>query len=174
MYHYVKNVYGDDCLSRAEVLRLFTSFLECRESLEDDPRPGRPVSARSNENVEKTHAIVMQDRRITIGYSPNALESVRKRPGKFWKDICRKGTFVLSLCRTVKQFLAPKLICVIQHSSYSPDLAPAEFLFLFPKVKLALKGKRFSDSSDIQRGVIEQLKGVALPEFQCYFEDLYK
>jgi hypothetical protein len=37
-------------------------FQEGRELLEDDPHPGRPVSAQSNENVEKAHTIVMQDR----------------------------------------------------------------------------------------------------------------
>lgn len=30
----------------------------------------------------------------------NALESVRQRPGKFWKEICRRGRFVRGLCRT--------------------------------------------------------------------------
>jgi hypothetical protein len=74
----------------------------------------------------------------------------------------------------VKQFLASKLLmCVIQHPTYSPDLAPAEF-FLFLKVKLALKGERFSDISNIQCRVTEQLKGVSLQDIQCPFEDLYK
>lgn len=44
---------------------MFTHFQEGRELLTDDPCPGWPVSARSNENVEKTCAIVIQDRRIT-------------------------------------------------------------------------------------------------------------
>ena len=46
-------------------MRWFARFQEGRKSLEDDPRTGRPVSGRSNENVEKTLPIVMQDRRIT-------------------------------------------------------------------------------------------------------------
>jgi len=36
-------------------------FQEGREYLEDDPITGWPVSAQTNENVEKTHATVMQD-----------------------------------------------------------------------------------------------------------------
>jgi hypothetical protein len=61
----LKNVYDDDdCLSHAQVFQWFTHFQEGRES-EDDPHPDRPVSVRSNENVEKAHAIVMQDRPIT-------------------------------------------------------------------------------------------------------------
>jgi hypothetical protein len=65
VYQDLKNVYGGDCMSRIQVFRRFASFREGRESLEDDPRPGRPVSARSKENVEKARAIVMQDRRLT-------------------------------------------------------------------------------------------------------------
>jgi len=62
MYQDLKNVCGDIGVSRAQV---FTCFQEGRESLEDDPSPGWPVSAQSNENVKKTCATVMQDRRIT-------------------------------------------------------------------------------------------------------------
>jgi hypothetical protein len=32
----------------------------------------------------------------------------------------------------------------LDHPSYSPDLAPCDF-WLFPKLKTALKGHRFSD-----------------------------
>jgi hypothetical protein len=43
---------------------MFRAFSKGRASLENDTRPGRPDSARSNKNVEETHAIVKQDRRI--------------------------------------------------------------------------------------------------------------
>jgi hypothetical protein len=39
---------------------------------------------------------------------------------------------------------------LLQHSPYSPDLAPAEF-FLFPKMKIQLKGRRFHTAVEIQR-----------------------
>jgi hypothetical protein len=67
VYQDLKNVYGDDCLSRAQVFQWFACFQEGRELLEDDPRPDRPVSAKFNENVEEPRAIGMQDRRITTG-----------------------------------------------------------------------------------------------------------
>ena len=44
---------------------MFAHFQEGREFLKDDSCPGWPVSAQSNENVERTRAIVMQDRQIT-------------------------------------------------------------------------------------------------------------
>jgi hypothetical protein len=39
---------------------------------------------------------------------------------------------------------------ILDLSSYSPDLAPADFC-LFPKVKLAMKGDRHDTVQDIQR-----------------------
>ena len=38
----MKEVYGDDCMSRAEVYTWFTRFKNGRDDLNDDPRPGRP------------------------------------------------------------------------------------------------------------------------------------
>jgi hypothetical protein len=73
----------------------------------------------------------------------------------------------------VKHFFASKSICVIQQTPYWPHLAPADFSFFF-KMKLALKGMRFSNINDIQHGVTEQLKGVSLQDFQHTLKDLYK
>ncbi|GFX51532.1 uncharacterized protein TNCV_5012361 [Trichonephila clavipes] len=50
----------------------------------------------------------------------------------------------------VKQFLAKKGLVQIEHPPYSPDLRSPEFLIL-PRLKLALKGKRFDDIPGIQR-----------------------
>jgi hypothetical protein len=70
--------------------------------------------------MEETHAAVMQDRRITTRLLAECLESVRKEPGKLWKQTCRKGRFVRDLCRTPYQlkkesiglnFVAVSLVC---------------------------------------------------------------
>jgi len=49
----------------------------------------------------------------------------------------------------VKQFLASTNMAVIPHPSYLPDLVPCDF-FLFPKMKLKLKGWRFDSVKEIQ------------------------
>jgi len=46
------------------------------------------------------------------------------------------------------QFLAKNKIAVIPHPPYSRDLAPCDF-FLFPKMKLKLKGRRFDTIEEI-------------------------
>jgi histone-lysine N-methyltransferase SETMAR len=48
----------------------------------------------------------------------------------------------------VKTFLAKRSVVEISHPPYSPDLAPTN-LFLFPMVKIALKGNRFQDDEDL-------------------------
>jgi len=47
------------------------------------------------------------------------------------------------------QFLAKNKMAVIPHPLYYPDLAPCGF-FLFPKMKLKLKGRRFDTIEEIQ------------------------
>jgi len=74
-------------------------------------------------------------------------EQLRNNPGLLLHNN------MLAYCAVnVKQFLASKSMCVIHHPPYSPDLAPT-ISFLFLKVKLALKGELFSDSSDFQHCV---------------------
>ena len=45
---------------------------------------------------------------------------------------------VIRMC----QFLAQKMVAVLDHPPYSPDLVPADF-FLFPHLKVAIKGACF-------------------------------
>ena len=49
----------------------------------------------------------------------------------------------------VRQFLAQKIVAVLDHPPYSPDLAAGDF-FLFPRLKAAIKGARFADVNAIK------------------------
>jgi transposase len=60
-----------------------------------------------------------------------------------------EGSLIDSSPLRVTQILAGKGISAMDHSPYSPDLAPAHF-WLFPKLKSMLKGNRFSDLQDIK------------------------
>ena len=59
---------GKDAPSYAKVKRWVAEFKGSRQSLEDDPRPGRPVTVATPEMVNKVHYIVMTDRRVTERY----------------------------------------------------------------------------------------------------------
>ncbi len=56
-----------------------------------------------------------------------------------------------------------------RHLPYSPDLAPCDF-FLFPKMKLQLKGRRFDGLEDIQRESQNVLGKLREQDFQHAFQ----
>lgn len=62
----LQQAYGDSVLSRAQVFRWFKAFSEGRESIEDEPRTGRPSSSRTDENVDRIRDLVRSDRRLTV------------------------------------------------------------------------------------------------------------
>ena len=71
-----------------------------------------------------------------------------------------------------KVFLANNNVTTLEHPPYSPDLDPADF-YLFPRLKSALKGRRFCDATDIIKNATEELKRLSQNDFQEYFQHLY-
>ncbi|MBZ5796149.1 hypothetical protein K8353_39195 [Burkholderia contaminans] len=49
----LQHAYGHSVFSRTQVSRWFQAFSEGRESIEDEPRSGRPSSSRTDENVDR-------------------------------------------------------------------------------------------------------------------------
>jgi hypothetical protein len=68
-----------------------------------------------------------------------------------------------------QQFLAKYKMAVIPHPPQSPDLAPCEF-FLFSKIKLKLKGRRFDTIQEIQAESQRVLDTVTEKGFQKAFQ----
>jgi hypothetical protein len=56
-------------------------------------------------------------------------------------------------------FLAKNSSPVIQQPPFSPDLAPCNF-WLFPQLKMLLKGKKFDDIETIQANMTKHLKKI--------------
>lgn len=71
----------------------------------------------------------------------------------------------------VTDFLTKNGILTINHSPYSPDLAPCDF-YLFGKLHLAMKGKRYKDIEDIQSSSTDILKSIPINELQKSFDNL--
>ena len=65
-YNLLTEVYGDQCLSRTQVFEWFKKFKEGREYVGDDPKSGRPSTAKTQENVEKVARIFRGDRQLSI------------------------------------------------------------------------------------------------------------
>jgi transposase len=66
-------------------------------------------------------------------------------------------------------FLAKRSIPLVRQAPYSPDMAPCNF-WLFPKLKLPLKGTRFESREDIMRNAMAQLNTIPKDAFQKCFQ----
>jgi len=53
----------------------------------------------------------------------------------------------------------------------SPDLSPPDY-FLFPNLKLKLKGLHFADVAEIQEAITDELREVQKEEFSAAFQKL--
>jgi len=65
MYEKLKGAYGEHALSRTRVFRWYKAFLDGRESVEDEPRSGRPCTSKTDDNVTKVRDLVRSDRRLS-------------------------------------------------------------------------------------------------------------
>ena len=72
----------------------------------------------------------------------------------------------------IKDFVATNNVTFLEHPTFSPDLASADF-YPFPRLKSALKAQRFSDAIDITRNASEELKRLSRNGFQECFPHLY-
>ena len=65
--------------------------------------------------------------------------------------------------------MAKHKIVQLRQPPYSPDIAPCDF-WMFPKLKMVLKGKRFNNIETIQSNATRELKAIPKNEFQDCFE----
>jgi len=62
------------------------------------------------------------------------------------------------------EFLAQNNNTTLPHPPYSPDLAPCDF-FLFPKLKIHLKGHRFRTVENVQAAATRVLNNISSKDF---------
>ena len=64
---------GDDALALSTVKKWAAEFKRERESLEDDPRLGHPSTPTTQENIDRIHQMVINNRRLTIIHLANVI-----------------------------------------------------------------------------------------------------
>ena len=62
----LKDVFEESALNKTAVYKWLQRFNTGRESLEDDPRSGRPSTSVTAENIETVEELIEKDRRVTI------------------------------------------------------------------------------------------------------------
>jgi hypothetical protein len=104
---------------------------------------------------------------VGIGYETTCQRVLMKWACTEWQlhhDNALSRTPVLT-----QKFLTKYQTAVIPHPPYSPDLAPCDF-FLFPKIKLKLKGCGFDTIEDIQAELQLVLDTLTEKDFQEAFQ----
>ena len=123
---------------------------------------------------------------IPVGQTINAafyqavLNRLLQHIRRVWSVLHRTGKWMLihhnapvySVIR-VCQFLVEKMAAVLYHPPYSPDLAPAYF-FLFPRLKVAIKGACFEDVTAIKDCVTAVFRSIPQKAFVDCFRKLYE
>ncbi|GFV37410.1 protein GVQW3 [Trichonephila clavipes] len=65
-YDMMKTAFGDEAMSLARVFEWFRPFKEGRQSVNSDPRSGRPSTSRNEDKIAQVKAVVRSDRRLTV------------------------------------------------------------------------------------------------------------
>ena len=154
----MKEVYGDDCLFHSRIHELFKRFQEGREALEDDERSGRPRDV-NEANAEIVREFIRKEPKSSLKYMESELGI---SAASIYRILTEKLGYIKVCAKFVPHTLKPhekdlrifdylteNRFVTINHSPYSPDMAPCDFN-LFGKLHLAMKGKRYADVDVIQ------------------------
>jgi hypothetical protein len=68
--------------------------------------------------------------------------------------------------------LTPKNITTFTTPPYSPDVSLPDY-FLFPKLKMKLKGLHFANVAEIQEAITDEFKKAQKEEVSATFQKLY-
>jgi len=124
------------------------------------------------------HKFVPEGQTVTGSFYLSVLEHLWKRIRRVRPEYSALGNWFLlhdnapvHWAVAVQEFLARKQVCVLNHPPYSPDLSPCDY-FLFPKLKLPLKGRLFEDLQDIQGAVTSSLRAIPQEDVQRSFQSL--
>ncbi|GFW62967.1 protein GVQW3 [Trichonephila clavipes] len=159
-YVMLVHVHEDQELSLKCVYEWLARFREGRESVSHKTCSGRPASSINDENIENVRKLITKNRQLTVSMIAAELQ------------INRESVPQIATHQYRQTVPGKKGVGQIDHPPYSPDLNPTHF-FLFPRLKLALKGKRFDDILDTQRNMTKLLISIPKEVFLQNLQDLY-
>ena len=114
---------------------------------------------------------------VNATFYVKVLKHLRENVRRKWPDQWRNNTWLLHHDNApaqdallTRRFLTNKNMTVVPHPPYSPDLAPSDF-FLFPKLKMKLKGQRFQTLEEIEAESQAVLNTLRENDFQECFKN---
>ncbi|GFS01675.1 transposase [Elysia marginata] len=144
-------VLGENAPSIQTVRKWVKAVLEGRDDMEDEPRPGRPVTACGEANISKVLVSLSDDRQKTCILFHHDNAPVRA-------------------ARAVTDALAGYKWELLEHPRYLLDLAPCDF-HQFPKMKEHLRGQRFETEEDIIQATKVAIKNLDKCSYITAFKD---
>ncbi|UYV69556.1 hypothetical protein LAZ67_6003957 [Cordylochernes scorpioides] len=113
---------------------------------------------------------------VYLGIMRCLRDAVRLKRPERWQNnewILHVGIARPHTAHVVLQFLAKHSTIQIPHPPYSPDLAPNDF-FLYPKLKMNLKGRKFDNVDMIQAESKATLRNLSKSDFISCFDNWKK
>ena len=167
----IQKAYGDAALSRTTIFEWHKRFREGRESVKDDERSGRPTTSRTDDTIAAVDKMVKEGRKVTSRLIADTLGIPKTVVLRILREDLKKSWFFPPARQRPGAFGSnnstvsdSKTSRNIEPPPYSPDLSPPDY-FLFPKVKLQLKGARFDTIEEIQKAVTDQLNKIPAEDF---------
>ncbi|CAK9799943.1 Mariner Mos1 transposase [Anthophora quadrimaculata] len=167
-----------------------TSQQSSEYRLENEPNPKKPRQSRSKIKVMLTvffdyHGVVHSEflpdgqavnKEYYLSVMRRLRENIRRKRPDLWKNnswFLHHDNAPSHTSTLVREFLAKNSTNVIEQAPYSPDMAPCDF-FLFPKLKLPLRGRRFESIEAIKENSQKELKALPSSAFKKCFEEWEK
>jgi len=123
------------------------------------------------------HAFAPEGQTVNAGFYCSVLRRLREDIRRKRPELWLAGNWLLHddnapshRALVTREFFAHNSIITLPHPPYSTDLAPCDFFFFFPKVKLQLKGRRFDIVEEIQRELQNVLGTLQEQDFQHAFQ----
>nr|APL98288.1 putative DD34D transposase [Bactrocera tryoni] len=153
----------------------------------NEPKPKKPRQSRSKIKVMLIvffdirglvhHEFVPEGQTVNKEFYLAVLrrlrENIRRKRPELWKNnswILHDDNAPSHRATIVTEFKAKNAMNTIDQPPYSPDLAPCDF-FLFPKLKLPLRGTRFQSIEEIKQNSLKELKAIPKSAYEKCFED---
>lgn len=169
---------------------MLTSQQSSEWRAEDEPKPKKSRQSRSKIKVLLTvffdfrgvvHSeFLPEGRTVNKEYYLQVMrrlrEAIRKKRPELWRNnswILHHDNAPSHTALTICEFLAKNSTNTIKQAPYSPDLAPCDF-FLFPKLKIPLRGRRFESIDAIKKNSLEELKAIHSSAYKKCMDDWIK